>query len=212
MIFCYDLTLNFNKELYDFYDWNINDDIKHYRKIPLIKICDIVYKMIIQNKLKVDKEFLDYIKEKTQYYVGRMLKTDKYSCVFTNGYDVIAVIFDSAGNIHNRSRLTISEEIEVIELSSNLKVKKIKYEKINNDYYFNYLTRKEFTKRYELIKELEKYKMNSELLSYLYYEYTNKYYNGKNCYEDLLKEINREYSIKYTKLFDILNIIKVKNV
>ena len=34
MNYIYDILLNFKNKLYDFYDWNINDDITHIRKIP----------------------------------------------------------------------------------------------------------------------------------------------------------------------------------
>ena len=43
MIYIYDLTLNFNDRLYDFYDWKDTDSITHYRKIPLIKLSDKKY-------------------------------------------------------------------------------------------------------------------------------------------------------------------------
>ena len=38
MNYIYDILLNFNDMLYDFYDWNVKDNILHIRKIPLIQI------------------------------------------------------------------------------------------------------------------------------------------------------------------------------
>jgi len=38
MNYIYDVVLNFQKEYYDFYDWNKNDNIYHMRKIPILKI------------------------------------------------------------------------------------------------------------------------------------------------------------------------------
>ena len=36
MNYIYDILINFNENLYDFYDWNLNDQIDHIRKIPVI--------------------------------------------------------------------------------------------------------------------------------------------------------------------------------
>ena len=38
MNYIYDVVLNLQKEYYDFYEWNQNDNIFHMRKIPIIKI------------------------------------------------------------------------------------------------------------------------------------------------------------------------------
>ena len=38
MNYIYDILLNFNDIYYDFYEWNISDNIEHIRKIPLFKI------------------------------------------------------------------------------------------------------------------------------------------------------------------------------
>ena len=38
MNYIYDLLLNFNENIYEFYDWNKTDNIKHIKKIPIFKI------------------------------------------------------------------------------------------------------------------------------------------------------------------------------
>ena len=38
MNYIYDILLNFQKEFYDFYEWNPDDEIIHIRKIPLFYI------------------------------------------------------------------------------------------------------------------------------------------------------------------------------
>ena len=37
MKYIYDIVLNFNEEFFEFYDWNLNDEITHIKKIPIIK-------------------------------------------------------------------------------------------------------------------------------------------------------------------------------
>ena len=38
MNYIYDVLLNFNDKLYEFYDWNKSDDVKHVRRVPIFKI------------------------------------------------------------------------------------------------------------------------------------------------------------------------------
>ena len=44
MNYIYDILVNFKETLYDFYEWNKNDNITHIRKIPLFRINDIFFK------------------------------------------------------------------------------------------------------------------------------------------------------------------------
>ena len=43
MNYVYDVLLNFNKELYEYYDWNLSDVIIHIRKILLFKVDNKVF-------------------------------------------------------------------------------------------------------------------------------------------------------------------------
>ena len=38
MNYIYDIYLNFNKELYDFFDWNKSDKLTHIKMIPIFKV------------------------------------------------------------------------------------------------------------------------------------------------------------------------------
>ena len=38
MTYIYDVTLNFNEILYDFFEWNNSDTLTHIRKIPMFKV------------------------------------------------------------------------------------------------------------------------------------------------------------------------------
>ena len=52
MIFIYDILVNFNDKLYDFYEWSENDLIEHIRKIPLIKVKKKLLDKVIEKKHK----------------------------------------------------------------------------------------------------------------------------------------------------------------
>lgn len=211
MIYIYDLTLNFNDRLYDFYDWKDSDSITHYRKIPLIKLSDKKYDKFLNNKVVVDEELLSLVRDKAQQYKGRMLKTVKYAFVLTNGFDAFAVMLDDGGTSVKKSKLVIGEELEVIDLANNLKVKDVSFNIVCKDNFVNKFTRDEEVIINCVVSKINDHKDNLELLKYLYYEWNNKIYVGKSCYDDLIKDITSQYSDKLNKLNEILNLY-VKNV
>ena len=211
MIYIYDLTLNFNDRLYDFYDWKDTDSITHYRKIPLIKLSDKKYDKFLNNKVVVDEELLSLVRDKAQQYKGRMLKTVKYAFVLTNGFDAFAVMLDDSGTSVKKSKLVIGEELEVIDLANNLKVKDVSFNIVCKDNFVNKFTRDEELIINDVVSKINDHKDNLELLKYLYYEWNNKIYVGKSCYDDLIKDVTSQYSDKLNKLNEILNLY-VKNV
>lgn len=211
MIYIYDLTLNFNDRLYDFYDWKDTDSITHYRKIPLIKLSDKKYDKFLNNKVVVDEELLSLVRDKAQQYKGRMLKTVEYAFVLTNGFDAFAVMLDDSGTSVKKSKLVIGEELEVIDLANNLKVKDVSFNIVCKDNFVNKFTRDEEVIINDVVSKINDHKDNLELLKYLYYEWNNKIYVGKSCYDDLIKDVTSQYSDKLNKLNEILNLY-VKNV
>ena len=58
MIYIYDIVLNLNKELIEYFEWDTNDNIKYIRKMPLYKINNKLMKDIITKNIKIDKNFL----------------------------------------------------------------------------------------------------------------------------------------------------------
>ena len=59
MNYVYDIYLNFNNELYDFFDWNKNDKLTHIESIPIIKTNEEIIKQLITNDIKISKEILN---------------------------------------------------------------------------------------------------------------------------------------------------------
>ena len=58
MNYIYDVLLNFQKEYYDFFDWNQNDNLYHMRKVPIIKVTNLNLKEIKNNIIKFDNNLL----------------------------------------------------------------------------------------------------------------------------------------------------------
>ena len=70
MIYVYDMILNWmdKDRVYEFFEWEINDEIEHIKRIPLFKIKSNVFDDIINYDFKVDEEFLDKIHNLSEKY------------------------------------------------------------------------------------------------------------------------------------------------
>ena len=70
MNYIYDILLNFidSERLIEFYEWSESDSFEHIKRIPIYRISSKVMQDICENKIKVSKEFLDEIKNKTNLY------------------------------------------------------------------------------------------------------------------------------------------------
>lgn len=208
MIYIYDLLVNLNEELIDFYDWNEMDNYEHIRKCLLIKINKEDYYNILTNKIKINKELMEEIKNKTQKFSGRNTVTIEYLLVITDGNNALVVKFDKNGISKEKSKLLINEEIEILTLSSSMKIKEIKYSIVNKNTTSN-MTRKETQIANRILQELNSIKNDKEKIDYLYYEwFDNKSSNNK--LEDLISSIKSNFTSKHKEFLDILNLITNK--
>ena len=66
MNYIYDIILNFQKEYYDFYEWNNNDHIYHMRKIPIIKVNNKQLLDIKNNTIKFKIDTLKFLNVKAE--------------------------------------------------------------------------------------------------------------------------------------------------
>ena len=194
MNYIFDIYINFNKELYDFYEWNDDDKIEFFVKIPIFRIEEEIINNFIYHCIKVDNNFLRKIYNKSQKYSNKTVVNNEYSCILSSNNKCIAISFNDEGYINSRSYLSLEEESEILEFSKFLKYSIINYKIIKkNSFKNNYLTRKENSN----IKILNNYlneligNKNYEELEYIYYEIYDK------------KEEN--YNIIKLKLFNAIN-------
>lgn len=199
MNYIYDIILNFNEQIYDFYEWNKSDNLTHIRKIPLIRVNSKDLYNIENNYIKFNEDLFNKIKSKTEVFAGRTVKTID-ACIFSDGTSVIAVKVKN--NKYYFSKLIIEEEMEVIEVATRMKEMNIEYEIIKKR--FNDLkTRKELEIEDYVKRELNKLEKNNEeeKLKYLFFEcFGKKDYDIKKLY----KESN--------KIYEILKLIQINNV
>ena len=136
MNFIYDILVNFNDDLYDFYEWNLGDNVTHIRKIPLFKVSTETLEMLKNCNVKVDLDFLKKIENRTEKFTSRDVEKIVYSALFSDLNDVFALKFNEKGNNIKISKLLIDESEEVLDVVErcseiNIKLDVLKPKKIN---------------------------------------------------------------------------------
>ena len=186
----YDILVNFKKIPYEFYEWNKEDDVKHVKKMPSIKVSDSALYDIFYNDVVVSKNFLDQIKDKTEIFFGITVKKVKYACVIYNDDVALSILLNDNGEIIGKSKLLFDEEEDV--LKEDVPVKEIDYNIIKKSKKISGLTRREAKIVLLLSKYLDKIheiKKNDEI-KYMYFECFNKVEeDNEKAYKNLKNEV-----------------------
>ena len=169
MNYIYDIVLNFNKEYYNFFEWNKRDNIVNVKKIPLFLVNNDTFKMFKYDNVTVGSDFINLIKDKT--YTYSRIKIGNTSLI-TNGKEVIAVLFNDKGELIKRSSLLLDEEEEVLNETSNDSIYNIDIVKSSRNK-ISFVNRSQKEKKNFLIKYINK-ENNLTNLKYLYYDYFEK--------------------------------------
>ena len=102
-----------SNRLIEFYEWDSKDGLEHIKKIPLFKISSVDMDNIINNNIKVSKDFLDKINNKTTLYRNKY--NIKYGVLFCDLNKVVGVEFNKEGTIICRSSLLLDEEEDILD-------------------------------------------------------------------------------------------------
>lgn len=127
MNYIYDILLNFQKDFYEFYEWNNSDEIIHIRKIPFFHISSRDLKNIKNSTVKFDKDFCEKIYNKTEKFKKVKVAYLNYVCLLSDGKQVIALKLSKNGTVIYKSSLLLDEEEEIAEMAFDLKLYDIKY-------------------------------------------------------------------------------------
>ena len=209
MSYAYDIVLNFNSELYEFFEWNKEDIIYHIKKINIFLVDSKSYNDIFDNIVLFNKDFLSTIYNKCEYYSNRKLGNISYAFLLTDSYRVIGIILDSSGKIIKYSSLLLDDEEDVLDLSHKIEKIKLDYKIISRRNKNEFQTRREkniikYIKN-DLVKE---YRQNNiSKLRYLYYEYFNKSSDDiDKIYQDLLNELENSIDDKHYHLYNLIKL------
>ncbi len=209
MNYIYDIILCFNKYNLNisFYEWNNNDSFTYIEKIPIYRITDIGMNEISNHLIKIDKDLLSNIYNKTYSRDGII----NYSLLVTDMNRVVGLKFSEEGLLIEKSDLLIDEEDAVIEECTLLDLDIFNYELL--DLYGDemFLTRKEKYIKNSLIDELNYLYNNKKYdeINYLYYEVFNDTKSIHNKYIDLVNLIGSNKCID--ELFEVVKLTKEKS-
>ena len=208
MNYIYDILLNFKEELYDFYDWNQYDNIIHIRKIPLFKITTNNLDYIKKNIIEFENSFLDKIKNKTEVFTTKSIRSIEYACLFSDGYDVLAVQIKDKKL--KKSKLLIDEEMEALDTTGRLKKLDFNYRIIKSININHFKTRKEAEIEKYIKKEIKKIIKEEEKLKYIYYEcFNKKEENSEKIILNINKEIKKDSNKINKKLYNFFKLTQV---
>lgn len=205
MTYIYDIVLNFNKDLVEFFDWQETDKIKCLKKVIMFRTNTKTIKDIINYKVELDNSFTSNI---PKYEINNKKEEGKI-CLLTDGKITIGILIKNH-IIKYISRLLPDEEYETLELSNNIVKIKINYklmEQRNNQT----LTRKEQKIKEELSDIINRYylKKDKSTIKYLYLEYTNKENDNLEYMYNYLKQSLNNINEKHKNLYKILEMSKI---
>ncbi len=202
MNYYYDLYLNFQENNTFFYDWEKDDNIEYYKKLPLFQVSTEVFEDILNNQIMVEKNFLDLIKTKTKS------NNYEYIALFGDKNSVIALEFDENGLNIDRSFLNLDDELNIIEIMYTVPTQKLIYREIKKIAY-NESLRAEDRIKHIIKTEIESLNNKKEYfkLEYLFVEWFNTFPQNKESMIEIMKE-----KLNHTigeKEINILNLIKL---
>ncbi len=209
MSYVYDIVLNFNSELYEFYEWKKDDTIYHIKRINLIKVDSKIYNDLLNHKVKFNEDFIISIFNKCEYFDNRSIELMPYAFLVTDSYRVMGLLLDSSGKIIKYSSLLLDEEEYVLDLSDKLKNAFPKFSIIQKRAKNEYNTRQEKLIINVIKKDLkldyEKKDLNK--LKYLYYEYFNKQCDVPDViYHELMSELDKNLTDKHYNLYNLIKL------
>ena len=211
MLYVYDIILNWSDsdKVYDFFEWEINDELERIKKIPLFKINADCFNDLLNYEVKVSDDFLLKIHNLTEVYSNNIIEKQEYVTLFSDGSRVIAVEFNYNGEVIYRSSLLLDEEEEATIISNKLAFYELEIKRGRKRQFDMFLTRLEKNIKKLLTIEINNSYKNSDFdkLKYLYYECFGKEQNNiELAYKRLLTSIDEELNSGHNRLYEIIKL------
>jgi len=205
MNYYYDFLLNFQEKYCMFYEWDESDNIEFIKKIPLFHIDSKTFVDLLTKKVSLSKEFLKTIENKTKIKQNNYLK---YTSIFGDGKNSIALEFDDNGVCINKSSLMIEDELNINEFMYTINLNKLDYKILGTE-------KLEKETRQELnIKKLLKLEIDSiynkkqfSKLKYIYLEWFNELLDDIDImYKNMLNKINENLTEKEYNIYELIKL------
>lgn len=204
MNYIYDILVNFQNEFYENFEWNMDDNITHIRKIPLFKVETKDLLNFYNKRIQFSKEFLSKIYNKTEIFMNKKILQINYACLLSDGNEVIAVKIKQDGLLRYGSKLLIDENEEVLEYSTSMNTIDIHYEILKELKKQTFKTRKEQKILTFINEQLDKIQLKNEIdkIEYLYYEcFGKKCIDTKEAIIRLKTALNDEFSTIFLQIY-----------
>jgi len=205
MNYYYDFLLNFQDEYCMFYEWDESDNIEFIKKIPLFHIDSKTFVDLLTKKVSLSKEFLKTIENKTKIKQNNYLK---YTSIFGDGKNSIALEFDDNGVCINKSSLMIEDELNINEFMYTINLNKLDY-KILGTEKLEKETRQELNIKKLLKIEIKNMYDKKEFskLKYIYLEWFNELLdNVDKMYNIMLEKINGTLTDREYKIYELIKL------
>lgn len=211
MNYIYDIFLNYNKILYDVFEWNKDDKISHVRKIPVFLLSTNDLYNMINNRVIISKDLLTKLYRRTEVFVSRGIQYLDYCFLATDRNDVVAFKMNKSGLITGYSRLLLEGEVEVIDYSRTLSLQTIDYKILEKNNLQKFKTRNEIYIKKFICEEIDKMLENKEFhkVKFLYLEFFNKEVDI-NEIKDIYQELENNWENVYIKLYEFLKKMTIK--
>ncbi len=202
MNFYYDITLDFLENNYQFYEVFPQDQFWKIKKIPLFQVNNKTIKDFLNNHIQVDKEFLKLIYQKT---IVEDQKCD-YACILADKNNAIAVVFDENGINTEMSLLSLSDELNLLEIIYSIPLMVIDYVTIEKKPKPT-LLRQALQIKNIILEEINKLLNNKNYmkLQYLYLEWFGKTEKDWHKMANQMKEqLDKDIGVKEETISEII--------
>ncbi len=205
MDYYYDVLLNFQDSYSMFYEWDSEDVIDYVKKIPLFHVDAKTIVNMISKKIKIDQELMNLIENKTKLKGNNTLK---YTSIFSDGKNSIALEFNDEGISLSKSSLILEDELNINEFMYNIALRKINYQIISDDNY-EIETRQDLKIKKILKLEIDSIYNNKEYskLKYIYLEWFSNLLNDVDkMYQNMLLKLQNKLTEKEYHIYELIKL------
>lgn len=207
MYYYYDVLLNFGTDgdIYEFYEWESEDNVEFIKKIPLFRVSLDCLKDNLKYKTKFDSSFIEQIKEKT---IVKGSTENLNTFLISDSKNTLALEINEEGVVISRSKLLPSDELNISEVMFTMRESTLHYEKLEK-YKMNTTLRQERKIKKLIEQEIDTlYKENNtSKLKYLYYEWFNKNNdNIENIYKEMTSSLQKGYNGNLKRVYDFIKL------
>lgn len=204
MPYYYDLLVDLDDELWEYYEWEKNDNLLLFKKVPFVRVNELIMKDFLEYQISLDNEWVK------PYINKAILKNNKKmtGVLFASLKETIFFEFDETGKVLGKSKVLIEDWNNIYELVGERKNESVLYEKsdkIAPRLEFRRALKDKHFLEIEINSLVEK--QDKSKCAYIYFEFFGK---NKDDFKEMIKELKEEIQRPYTlKMHEVVKLIKM---